>query len=317
MEIGNILANPSLPGINTMKKYLLLSLFSILSSMLLPAMFAQAQAAACGEKDYRCRLNVLLAHIQANPQDIEAYYDVGVLFQQTGNHKEAEEMFSMFLMVGVADSRHMADGYNNRGISRRVTGKYPLAIEDFTKAIELVPNDPALFVNRANVYRDMKNFDRAITEYTKAIGIKSAHSPAYTGRGHVYMLKNDGVNALADFSKAIEINPQESEAYYNRGTLHFGKKDFAKAIPDFDKYISLNLAPPNAISDGHINRGISYAMTGNLNKALEDFTKAIELNPTQVNAYMARAMVYRELKKPELAEADEKKVAELLQPRLK
>lgn len=55
-------------------------------------------------------------------------------------------------------------------------------------------------------------------------------------------------------------------------------------------------------------------MTGNLNKALEDFTRAIELNPKQINAYRVRAMVYRELKKPELAEADEKKAAELQQP---
>lgn len=297
-----------------MKKYLLLSLFTILSSILLPAMTAHAQPAACGEKDYRCRLKVLLDRVQANPKDIEAYYDLGVLFQQTGGHEEAEEMFSMFLAVGVADTRHMGDGYNNRGISRRIIGKYPLAIEDFTKAIELVPNDPALFVNRGNVYRDMKNFDQAIAEYTKAIKIKAAHSPAYAGRGHIYMLKNDSVNALADLGKAIEINPQEYEAYYNRGTLHFSKQDFAKAIPDFDKYISLNLASPGAISDGHVNRGISHAMTGNLNKALEDFTKAIELNPVQVNAYRARAMVYRELKKPELAEADEKKAAELQKP---
>lgn len=201
IEIDNIERISTLPMINTMKKYLLLSFLAVLSGILLPAFTAYGQAVKCGEKDYSCRLKVLMAHIQANPKDIEAYYDVGILFQQTGNHKEAEEMFSMYLAVGGANPRHMADGYNNRGISRRILGKYPIAIEDFTKAIELIPNDPALFVNRANVYRDMKNFDQAIAEYTKAIGIKAAHSPAYVGRGHIYMLKNDGVNALAGFQR--------------------------------------------------------------------------------------------------------------------
>lgn len=293
-----------------MKKYLFLSFLAFFAGIL-TAPTANAQAVTCGEKDYSCRLKVLMDQVKANPKDIEVYYNIGIVFQQSGSHKQAEEMFSMYLAVGVDNPRHMADGYNNRGISRRILGIYPGAIEDFSKAIELIPNDPNLFVNRANVYRDMKTFDQAIAEYAKAIGIKATHSPAYVGRGHIYMMKNDTVNALADFSKAIEINPQESEAYYNRGTLHFGKQEFAKAIPDFDKYISLNTAPPSAISDGHINRGISYAMTGNLPKALEDFTKAIELNPKQINAYKARAMLYRELKKPELAAADEKKAAEL------
>jgi Tfp pilus assembly protein PilF len=48
-----------------------------------------------------------------------------------------------------------------------------------------------------------------------------------------------------------------------------------------------------------------------LDQALADFTKVIELDPTRANGYKARAMVYREMKKNDLAEADEKKAREL------
>jgi tetratricopeptide (TPR) repeat protein len=288
--------------------------FSLILSLSILAgnIAAYAQGAKCDPQDYGCQTKEILARIQKNPKDIEAYYDIGIVYQKSGFHKEAVEMFSMYLTVGVDNPRHMADGYNNRGISQKNLGKYDLAVEDYTKAIGLAPTDASIYVNRANAYREMKDYDKAIAEYTRAADVDPKHAQAYIGRGHIYhAFKKDPARALADYNKAIEIDPNESEAYYNRATLSYEAKEFAKAIPDYDKYISLNQASPVGISDGYLNRGICHAIGGNMDKALADFTKAIELNPKQANAYKARAYAYRQMNKPALADADEKKAAEL------
>lgn len=292
-----------------MKKLTILLTFML--SALLGDLVVNAQAVKCDPKDYSCQTKEILARIQKNPRDIEAYYEMGIVYQKSGFHKEAVEMFSMYLAVGVPNPRHMADGYNNRGISQKNLGKYDLAIQDYTKAIELAPTDASLYVNRANAYRDLKDYDKAIAEYTRAAEIDPKNGMAYIGRGHIYLLKGDPIKSMADFNKSIEIDPNESEAYYNRATVNYGNKEYAKAIPDYDKYISMNQASPAGIADGHVNRGICYAIVGNLDKALADSTKAIELNPKLLNAYKVRAYVYRQTNKISLAEADEKKASEL------
>ena len=116
-------------------------------------------------------------------------------------------------------------------------------------------------------------------------------------------------DALKDFGKSIELDPTNGEPFYNRGTLYFQRKEYAKAIPNFDQYVTL-VTSPRYLADGYMNRGISHYYTGSRDKALADFSKVIEIYP-QANAYRARAMIYREMKKDSLAEADERKAAEL------
>ncbi|MBX3243180.1 MAG: tetratricopeptide repeat protein, partial [Acidobacteria bacterium] len=64
-------------------------------------------------------------------------------------------------------------------------------------------------------------------------------------------------------------------------------------------------------ADGYINLGIAQYYTGSPQKAVESFTKVIEIQPDRKNGYLARAMVYRELKKNDLAEADERRASQL------
>jgi Flp pilus assembly protein TadD len=67
-------------------------------------------------------------------------------------------------------------------------------------------------------------------------------------------------------------------------------------------------------ADGYMNRGIPHATIANPDQALQHFTQFIELQPERANGYKARAMIYRELKRDVLAEADEKKASQLDKP---
>ena len=292
-----------------MKKSIFLTLFTLLLST--GSLSVLAQDIKCGATDYVCQRKVVLAQMAVNPKDVENYYEMGRLYQLSGNDKEAVEMFTMYITVGVSNQRHMADGYNSRGVSQKRLGNFELAIKDYTSAIGLAPTDASLYVNRANAYRDMKNYTQAIAEYTRAAEVDGKHAPAYVGRGHVYMMQKDLVRALADFTKSIEIDPKEGEGYYNRGTVYFQQTEYAKALPDFDKYISLGTAAPASLADGYQNRGICHLATGAPQKAIDDMNKVLSIDPNRGSVYRVRAMAYKQLNQPDLAAADERKAAEM------
>lgn len=276
----------------------------------------QPAATPCGAEDHDCKIKEAQAKIKANAKDPEPHYALGRAMQAKGDNAGAIAAYDAYLKFQGVDKVAQAEAYNSRGIAHKATGKVDMAIADYGKAIELSPTDPAPLSNRADAYRDQKKTDLAIADYDKAIAVKADFAPAYYGRAAAYNEKKDATKALADVSKAIELNANDWRAIYLRGVINSGKQDFQKAILDFDKFIALNAAPAGDLSNGYLNRGIAlYAAGGDLDKAVADFTKAIELNPSQLNAYRARAYIYKEQKKDELAAADEKKIAELSKPK--
>ena len=54
-----------------------------------------------------------------------------------------------------------------------------VAVEDYTKAIELNPNDAQAHNNRGAAYGEKDDFGRAIEDYTKAIELKPDFAEAY------------------------------------------------------------------------------------------------------------------------------------------
>ncbi len=270
-----------------------------------------AQTWGCPERDYKCQLDVRLKALQANPKDPENYYNLGIVYSRAGAHAEAVEAYSMYIAIPGISAANLADGYNNRGIAQKALKRHDLALADYNKAIELAPSDPKSWINRANLNAQLRKDSAALADYDKAIALDPKYGFAYAQRGILQMNLSRSEDALKDFAMAIELDPGNPEPYYNRGTLLYQQKRFAQAIVDFDKYIPLIAFDPVYQADGYMNRGLSHYATGSRDKALADFSKVIELQPAEPKAYKARAIVYREMKRPDLADADEKKAAQL------
>ena len=62
--------------------------------------------------------------------------------------------------------------------------------------------------------------DSAVEGYTKAIALDPQDAEAYGNRGHAYYDKGDYDRAIADYDQAIALDPQDAEAYYNRGVAY-------------------------------------------------------------------------------------------------
>jgi tetratricopeptide (TPR) repeat protein len=76
--------------------------------------------------------------------------------------------------------------YLYRGTSHYLLKQYNHAVPDFTKAIELDPNDADAYNNRGSAYQDLGEYDQAIQDYSKSIELDPNSAVAYNNRGTVY-----------------------------------------------------------------------------------------------------------------------------------
>jgi tetratricopeptide (TPR) repeat protein len=102
-----------------------------------------------------------------------------------------------------------------RGKAYTSQGKVDAAIQRFSKAIKLDPNDHDAYTNRGHAYREKERWDAAIQDFSSAIDLYCAKDDAdaekaaelYNYRGVVWFCKEDKEKALADLEEATRLDP--------------------------------------------------------------------------------------------------------------
>lgn len=173
-----------------------------------------------------------------------------------------------------AKKKETVHNYTTMGRIYIREGKYEKAIEAYTAAIDLSPEEAENYYIRGEVYLNLKKYDKAVEDYTKAIKLNPEYDFLYNNRGYAYDELGEHQKAIEDYTKAIVHDPQYVIAYYNRGNAYLDMREYQKALNDFTKAIQLRPYYANAYN----NRGYTYLNMGNNEKALNDFTKAIEIS---------------------------------------
>ena len=166
-----------------------------------------------------------------------------------------------------------ASQWFEKGYQHILNKEHDSAIEAYTKAIALDPNDALAYNNRGAAYANKGQYDRAIEDFNKAIALNPNLAQAYYNRGAAYADKGQYDRAIEDYNKAIALDPNDALAYYNRGIAYKNKGQYDRAIEDYNKAIALN--PNNALA--YNNRGVAYYEKGNMGRAISDFQKACDM----------------------------------------
>ena len=85
-----------------------------------------------------------------------------------------------------------------------------MIMRDYDKVIELQPDFPFAYYNKANILCTQKDFKTAILNYSKAIEYDVDFAEAYFNRGLTYLFIGENANGLADLSKAGELGIYQS-----------------------------------------------------------------------------------------------------------
>lgn len=203
--------------------------------------------------------------------------------------------------------RVRAIAHVGRGLAWRSKGDRDRAINDFTDAIGLDPDDALAYNNRANLWREMGEVNRAIADLSEAIRIDPqprsdlagpGHVNLHTNRGLAFHAKGDFERALADYDQALRLDPNDTEALVHRGSIHRMRGNYERAIADFNA--TIRLEPDHA--HGYHLRGTTYyelymgasawINKEDLGRAIADFSQMIRLEPSSAVAYYLRGRAY-------------------------
>lgn len=90
-----------------------------------------------------------------------------------------------------------------RGYLRWQAGDAAGAIAEFTRAIEMAPDDPAGYWSRAVIHRELQDYSAALADYTAAL--KRGALEAYWYRAGVYDELGLHDQARADYARYVDV----------------------------------------------------------------------------------------------------------------
>jgi sugar lactone lactonase YvrE len=108
--------------------------------------------------------------IKANPSDVDAHLQMGIILAKAGDRDEAMKYFDKVLTLEPRSSAAM----NNRGNIFMIEDKYQDAQKAYLAATQMAPGDANIWVNLARAYKATKDVKKAKAAFVKAQSLDPA-----------------------------------------------------------------------------------------------------------------------------------------------
>jgi Tfp pilus assembly protein PilF len=151
------------------------------------------------------------------------------------------------------------------------------------------------YIGRGLTYYAKGNFESALQDFSQALKLDPENVEAYVHRGITYKDLMEIEAAVTDFSQAIYFDPRCHQAYYNRGILRMAQDKLYLAILDFST--AIDIASLDGISEPYLallysKRAIIFLQLGIRHRALKDIQSALKLDPNNEHALISQALTY-------------------------
>jgi tetratricopeptide (TPR) repeat protein len=140
--------------------------------------------------------------IDANPENFDAYEQLGVLYAQR------------------EDS---------------------LAIAFYNRAIQLRPNEPGVYYNLGIYYQSKEQWNRALEAYSSAVQIDPNHFNSHYNMGYIHILISAWGQGAVHFTDAIRAKDDYYQAYYGRAYCFEMLGDVTRAKKDYEQALNIKL----------------------------------------------------------------------------
>ncbi|XP_034284266.1 tetratricopeptide repeat protein 13 isoform X3 [Pantherophis guttatus] len=174
-------------------------------------------------------------------------------------------------------------------------GLYEEAIHHFSTMLQEQPELISAIYGQGIAYgkkrqHDIKNAELALFELNRVINLAPDHPEVFEQRAEILSSLGRISEALTDITKAIQLK-RSAQLYRHRGILYFISEDYATANEDFQDSLELNKNQPTVM----LYRGLSFFHRGLLKEAIEIFKEALKQKSDFIDAYKSLGQAYREL----------------------
>jgi len=206
-------------------------------------------------------------------------------FNDIIDFKIKDEKINFFWNLQKSNSQ--AENLHKNAIIHARKGDLKNAIELWTKAVELNPQDPDYFFNLGVAYFELKKFIDSIDALTRTLVICPIYYKANLILGIAYLKIRKFENARKHIEKSLVVIENNLLAYLNLGAVNSILKDYKSGIAMFEKAIALS--PKEAIA--YMGLAKIYAALDNIEKANFYFRKVIEFDKKGNLANYAKRLI--------------------------
>jgi tetratricopeptide (TPR) repeat protein len=244
------------------------------------------------------------AATKKNPNDTQAFYNLGLACEKLGDKATAEAAYKSALALrpdfdtaaaalstleidagrtdealavarnGLAKHPGSAPLHDNLGIALAMRGDRDDATAEFQQAIKITPADPMLHLTFAHWLNTWKvrgagpHLDAALAAAKDDVGMLAAI-------GFEYRMSGDFDSCVKTFDRAVQIK-DGGEVRTERALCKMGQKDEKWALDDLQAAV----AKESGYAPGHYYLGGRLATLKRFQEAATEYAKYIELAPT-------------------------------------
>jgi len=141
--------------------------------------------------------------VDADQKNYDAYIQLGLLYAAKKN-KLAADYYNTALKLRT----NSIEALYNLGVFYQETGAYNEAMDAYRKIIAINPRYKFAHFNLGYIHLFyLKVFNQGVRHFTDAITADPAYAEAYYNRGYCYELMGDEINARQDYKKSLELRP--------------------------------------------------------------------------------------------------------------
>jgi len=191
--------------------------------------------------------------LELNPKNDEVYVELGWVYLNQGELRQAEEYFKKSLELNPRNDW----AYVRLGCLYRNQGELRQAEEYFKKSVELNPGNDWAYVELGCLYRNQGEPRQAEEYFKKSVELNPRDERAYFGLGMVYQDQGELRQAEGYFKKALELNPGgevASKLYGALGTVYRERGQFTLAEEYSSKANQIRLSEYNSTTTSNYHK---------------------------------------------------------------
>lgn len=226
-------------------------------------------------------------------QFFDLYLERGKAYRKVGEIELSIADISMCfeLQKNNTKPKILASAFSELGLSFFIKGQLEEAIDRFSKAIELDPNQALYFNYRGKANTALCYFEQAEIDFNQALNLDPSSLTFLHNRGLNALASGDGEEALNDIEIALQGDPENSEFIFSKGRAYLVKKNYEQAKNLFIQSVQINKNPEVLIELGQVLYKLNL-----YEEALMYTNQLLELVLDDYNAIHLKALIQKSLK---------------------
>ena len=222
--------------------------------------------------------------VSANPEDADAFYNLGTLYLRRNSPVEARRNLEQALKL----RPNYPEAWNNLGMLAAQQGNNEEAVRSFQQSLDMRPSYATALLNLGNLYRRQGDLADAEKFLKRAYEAAPADPEANYGLGMLYARQNETDRAEQYLKNALKLRPDYSDALNNLGVLLIQQQRYAEAEASLKACIQ---AAPG-FDQAYLNLARMYVVLNDKEKARTTLDLLLQKQPQHKMAQQMLQLLY-------------------------